>query len=182
MNKIPLGTALGYYKYPVNNSAAVNLHCHEGFEDIKPEEIEITIRPTNTYSSDNGITHQINNQLLSRVNIGDYEWLTGGIKIHSLADKHIGQFIQIRIEPTGLVISGIDIEIKPNHWCPEGAKFEVPREGPLSNGITIGLEFCRHQVAFSYPIEQSDQIESIRQINDNHENSLNQNGGNASWF
>lgn len=145
MSDIPPGTSLGYIKYPGTETAAVNLFCHEGFETIKPEEIEITIKPTDTYQLHDGIKHNTNNKIISHINIGDFEWFTGGLKIHSLADKQSEQFIQIRIQPTSLIITGIEVEIKPNYWCPNGAKFEIPRNGPLSHGITIGLKFCQNQ-------------------------------------
>lgn len=153
MTNLPLGTALGYFKYPANKNASVQLFCHEGFDQIKPEEIEITIKPTETHTLHGGVTHKVNNHLISSINVDDFDFYTGGLKIHSLADKHIGQFIQIRIEASSLIITGIEIEIKPNYWCPDGAKFEIPREGPLTKGITIGIEFRRHINRVSHQIE-----------------------------
>lgn len=160
MSKIQPETS--FEKRPIINN--VNLLCHEGFDQIKPEEIEILIKPTDTYSLHSGVSHQINNQLISHISIGDFEWLTGGIKIHSLADKNIGQFIQVRIGPTNLIVTGIEVEIKPNFWCEQGVKFHIPREGPLLNGITIGIEFCRNQ---NLSLNQINQVETINSTETN---------------
>lgn len=160
MTEIPSGTALGYFKYPANKSSTINLFCHEGFDQIKPEEIEIIIKPTDTHTLHGGIKHQVNNNLISSIIVDDFDFYTGGLKIHSLADRHIGQFIQVRIEPSSLVVAGIEIEIRPNYWCPDGAKFEIPREGQLTKGITIGLEFRRHMNRVSPQLETLNQYKT----------------------
>lgn len=128
MSVIPVGTALGYHNnYSVNKTEAINLFGYEGFKEIQPVNIEIIIKPVDTITLHTGVPHKINNRFISRINADDFEWFTVGLRVYSIADKNIGQIIQIRINPTDLIFAGIEVKIKPSYWCPNGAKYLIPR-------------------------------------------------------